>query len=101
MWVWEGLGGGGGALHGCFECENPCACPPTPPPDLPTGSSAHQVSKPAEVVDAEQVKPAVSDDTIIRVLTAFNVAVGRAAKIMRQLLGPHRCVCGGGEGTGA
>ncbi|KAL4419982.1 hypothetical protein ABPG75_007080 [Micractinium tetrahymenae] len=61
-----------------------------PAADEPVAFVYVKVSKPAEVLDAEQVKPAVSDDTIIRVLTAFNMAVSKATKLMRQLLRQHR-----------
>lgn len=64
-----------------------------PGADEPVAFVYVKISKPAEVQEAEQVRPAVSDDTILRVLTAYNVALGRATKLMRQLLRQ----CGGYE----
>ncbi|PSC75196.1 Helicase sen1 [Micractinium conductrix] len=60
-----------------------------PGADEPVAFVYAKVSKPAEVLEAEQVRPAVSDDTIIRVLTAYNVAVSKATKLMRTLLRQH------------
>lgn len=45
-----------------------------------------QVAKPREVRDAEQASSPVSDDTILRVITAFNVGVGKYTKLVRRLL---------------
>lgn len=45
-----------------------------------------QVGKPAEVRDAEQASSPVSDDTILRVITDFNVGVGKYTKLVRRLL---------------
>ncbi|DBA77690.1 TPA: hypothetical protein ACH3X2_008392 [Trebouxia sp. C0005] len=45
-----------------------------------------KVAKPREVRDAEQASSPVSDDTILRVITAFNVGVGKYTKLVRSLL---------------
>ncbi len=45
-----------------------------------------QVAKPREVRDAEQASSPVSDDTILRVITAFIVGVGKYTKLVRRLL---------------
>lgn len=45
-----------------------------------------QVAKPDEVKDAEQASSPVSDDTILRIITAFNVGVGKYTKLVRRLL---------------
>ncbi len=44
------------------------------------------MAKPREVRDAEQASSPVSDDTILRVITAFNVGVGKYTKLVRRLL---------------
>ena len=48
-----------------------------------------QVSKPKEVADSEQVRASVSDDTIIRVVTAHSAALSKAVRAMRALLPTH------------
>lgn len=40
--------------------------------------------------DAEQASSPVSDDTILRVITAFNVGVGKYSKLVRRLLPLYR-----------
>lgn len=53
-----------------------------------------QVGKPQEVKDAEQASSPVSDDTILKVITAFNVGVGKYTKLVRRLLpayGGYEC----------
>ena len=55
---------------------------------------AWQVGKPQEVKDAEQASSPVSDDTILKVITAFNVGVGKYTKLVRRLLpayGGYEC----------
>lgn len=49
-----------------------------------------KVAKPVEVQDAEQVKLSISEDTIMRVMTAYTMAVSKATKLMRQLLRQYR-----------
>ena len=44
------------------------------------------MAKPREVRDAEQASSPVSDDTILRVITAFEVGVGKYTKLVRRLL---------------
>ena len=44
------------------------------------------MGKPAEVRDAEQASSPVSDDTILRVITDFNVGVGKYTRLVRRLL---------------
>ena len=44
------------------------------------------MAKPQEVKDAEQASSPVSDDTIRKVITAFNVGVGKYTKLARRLL---------------
>lgn len=45
-----------------------------------------QISRPAEVIAAEQARGRISDEDIVRVLTAFNVAVGKVSRLVRELL---------------
>ena len=52
------------------------------------------MGKPQEVKDAEQASSPVSDDTILKVITAFNVGVGKYTKLVRRLLpayGGYEC----------
>ena len=49
-----------------------------------------QVSRPAEVIAAEQSRGRMSDEDIVRILTAFNVAVGKVSRLVRALLHDYR-----------
>lgn len=49
-----------------------------------------QVSRPAEVLAAEQSRGRMSDEDIVRILTAFNVAVGKVSRVVRALLRDYR-----------
>ena len=47
-----------------------------------------QVARPPEVVAAEQARGQMSEEEIVRVLTAFSIGVAKFSRLVRQLL-PH------------
>ena len=66
----------------------------SPEPDEDMAIVFVKVGKPQEVKDAEQASSPVSDDTILKVITAFNVGVGKYTKLVRRLLpayGGYEC----------
>ena len=73
---------------------------PKPSPDLKifqmdmTTFAGMQVTRPAEVILAEQSTGPGTDDEIVRTLTAFNVGVAKCSRLVRQLLpeyGGYEC----------
>lgn len=54
-----------------------------------------QVARPQEVVQAEQtMAPGITDDDVVRVLTAFNMGVAKCSRLVRRMLpdyGGYEC----------
>ena len=48
-----------------------------------------QVAKPSIVTAAEQTSSPATDDEVLSILTAFNIAVGKVSRTVRHLLPEH------------